>query len=76
MEAESIREFVESLYDNVVAISVKEVDGDFRVTVTRGVEMPEIILHKTLDKVKGLCYTIVKEDKTKPKGKRKQKEVD
>lgn len=76
METESIREFVESLYDNVVAISVKEVDGDFRVTVTRGVEMPEIILHKTLDKVKGLCYTIVTEDKTKPKGKRKQKEVD
>lgn len=74
MEAESIREFVESLYDNVVAISIKEVDGDFRVTVTRGVEMPEIILHKTLDKVKGLCYTIVKEDK--PKGTRKQKEVD
>lgn len=66
----------EEYYDNVVAVQVKELeDGKVSLIITRGTEMPEIILQKTLDKVKGLCYTkCSKESKTR-KGKTK-KEVD
>lgn len=69
----TIEDLVKDLYDNVVDIETEELpDGTVKVVITRGVKMPEIYLQKTLDKVKGLCYTIVKEDKTRPKGKSKK----
>ena len=69
----TIEDLVKDLYDNVVDSGTEELpDGTIKVIITRGVKLPEIYLQKTLDKVKGLCYTIVKEDKTKPKGKTKK----
>jgi hypothetical protein len=66
----------EEYYDNVVAVQVKELeDGKVSLIITRGIEMPEIILVKTLDNVKGMCYTKYSKEKKTRKGKSK-KEVD
>lgn len=69
-------ELAKEYYDNVVDVQVKELDDDkVCLIITRGTVMPEIILQKTLDKVKGICYTMCSKESKTRKGKTK-KEVD
>ena len=66
----------EEYYDNVVGVQVKELEDDkVSLIITRGTVIPEIILQKTLDKVKGVCYTMCSKESKTRKGKTK-KEVD